>query len=184
MDLGNGGTAAYDAATGAATTETSTAWVSNASTIAVGNGSTTTRQITGVAAGSEDTGAVNLAQLKTVSALAAKHTTVSVGSQKATSDGTTVKGGNLEMVRTTKDGQTNYDVSLNKDIVLGQQEEHKGGSIVVNSVGTFKKYNSDGSSEEYPVKEAVKIDGTTVTVSRHDGSDADNDQRRHHLPEG
>ncbi len=104
MDLGNGGTAAYDAATGAATTETSTAWVSNASAIAVGNGSTTTRQITGVAAGSEDTDAVNLAQLKTVSALAAKHTTVSVGSQKATSDGTTVKGGNLEMVRTTKDG--------------------------------------------------------------------------------
>lgn len=60
VDLDNGGTAAYDAATGAATTETSTAWVSNASAIAVGNGSTTTRQITGVAAGSEDTDAVNL----------------------------------------------------------------------------------------------------------------------------
>lgn len=172
------GVKGYDAATGATTTETSTAWVANASAIAVGNGSTTTRQITGVAAGSEDTDAVNLAQLKTVSALAAKHTTVSVGNQKATSDGTTVKGGNLEMVRTTTEGQANYDVSLNKDIVLGQQEAHKGGSIVVNSVGTFKKQNSDGSSEEYPVKEAVKIDGTTVSVVKHDGSDADNDQRQ------
>lgn len=172
------GVKGYDAATGATTTETSTAWVANASAIAVGNGSTTTRQITGVAAGSEDTDAVNLAQLKTVSALAAKHTTVSVGNQKATSDGTTVKGGNLEMVRTTTEGQANYDVSLNKDIVLGQQEAHKGGAIVVNSVGTFKKQNSDGSSEEYPVKEAVKIDGTTVSVVKHDGSDADNDQRQ------
>lgn len=36
---------------------------------AVGNGTTDTRQITGVAAGSEDTDAVNVAQLKTASAL-------------------------------------------------------------------------------------------------------------------
>ena len=167
------GVTGYDAATGAATTETSTAWVSNASAIAVGNGSTTTRQITGVAAGSEDTDAVNLAQLKTVSAMAAKHTTVSVGSQKAMSDGNTVKGGNLEMVRTTKDGQANYDVSLSKDVVLGEQEENKGGSLVVNSVAQFR--TAPGSKDTYPVKEAVKIDGTTVSVVKNDGT---NDQRQ------
>ena len=39
-------------------------WTANANAIAVGNGSTTTRQITGVAAGTEDTDAVNVAQLK------------------------------------------------------------------------------------------------------------------------
>lgn len=172
------GVKGYDAALGATTTDTSTAWVSNANAIAVGNGSTTTRQITGVAAGSEDTDAVNLAQLKSVSALAAKHTTVSVGGNGATADNVLVKGGNLEMVRTTTDGQANYDVSLNKDITLGEQAENKGASLTVNSVGTFKKHNADGTTEEYPVKEAVKIDGTTVTVSKHDGSDADNDQRQ------
>ena len=143
-----------------------------------GNGSTLTRQITGVAAGSLDTDAVNLAQLKEVGKLAGKHTTVSVGGTHATADNTVVNGGNLEMTRTTSNGQANYDVSLNKDIVLGQQEENKGGSITVNSVGTFRKYDDQGNHTDYPMKEAVKIDGTTISVVKHDGSDGDNDQRQ------
>ena len=163
----------YDAATGAETTQTSAAWVSNANAIAVGNGSTLTRQITGVAAGSQDTDAVNLAQLKEVGKLAGKHTTVSVGGNKATADDTLVKGGNLELKRHTTDGQANYDVALSKDVVLGEQEEHKGGSLVVNSVAQFR--TAPGSKETYPVKEAVKIDGTTVSVVKNDGT---NDQRQ------
>ena len=172
------GTKGYDAATGAETTQASATWVANANAIAVGNGSTLTRQITGVAAGSLDTDAVNLAQLKEVGKLAGKHTTVSVGGTHATADNTVVNGGNLEMTRTTSNGQANYDVSLNKDIVLGQQEENKGGSITVNSVGTFRKYDDQGNHTDYPMKEAVKIDGTTVSVVKHDGSDGDNDQRQ------
>lgn len=167
------GTKGYDAATGAESTQTSATWVANANAIAVGNGSTLTRQITGVAAGSQDTDAVNLAQLKEVGKLAGKHTTVSVGGQKATADDTLVKGGNLELNRKTIDGQANYDVALNKDVVLGEQEEHKGGSLVVNSVAQFRK--APGSKETYPVKEAVKIDGTTVSVVKNDGT---NDQRQ------
>ncbi len=61
------GSKGYDVLTGNATTEASAAWVSNASAFAVGNdteGSLLTRQITGVAAGSLDTDAVNVAQLK------------------------------------------------------------------------------------------------------------------------
>ena len=172
------GTKGYDAATGAETTQASATWVANANAIAVGNGSTLTRQITGVAAGSLDTDAVNLAQLKEVGKLAGKHTTVSVGGTHATADNTVVNGGNLEMTRTTSNGQANYDVSLNKDIVLGQQEENKGGSITVNSVGTFRKYDDQGNHTDYPMKEAVKIDGTTISVVKHDGSDGDNDQRQ------
>ena len=167
------GAKGYDAATGAETTETSATWVSNANAIAVGNGSTLTRQITGVAAGSQDTDAVNLAQLKEVGKLAEKHTTVSVGNQKAAADNSPVKGGNLELTRTTANGQANYDVSLNKDVTLGEQEEDKGGSLVVNSVAQFRK--SPESSETVPVKEAVKIDGTTVSVVKNDGT---NDQRQ------
>ena len=43
---------------------TGTAWISNRNAIAVGNDDTVTRQITGVAAGSKDTDAANVAQLK------------------------------------------------------------------------------------------------------------------------
>ena len=167
------GVKGYDAATGAETTQTSAAWVANANAIAVGNGSTLTRQITGVAAGSQDTDAVNLAQLKEVGKLAGKHTTVSVGGQKADADDALVKGGNLELKRQTTGGQANYDVALSKDVVLGEQEEHKGGSLVVNSVAQFR--TAPGSKETYPVKEAVKIDGTTVSVVKNDGT---NDQRQ------
>ncbi|WP_298026972.1 ESPR-type extended signal peptide-containing protein [uncultured Dialister sp.] len=156
-------------------TSTGSAWEATDNAIAVGNDSTVTRQITGVAAGSLDTDAVNVAQLKAVDA---RHTTVSVGGEKAKADDTVVKGGNLEMIRATSNGQANYDVSLNKDIVLGQQEENKGGSIVINSVGTFRNYDDQGNYTDYPMKEAVKIDGTTISVVKHDGSDGDNDQRQ------
>ncbi|MBF7696510.1 ESPR-type extended signal peptide-containing protein, partial [Acinetobacter rathckeae] len=54
----------YDALTGANSTATSTTWQSNLGAISVGNGTTTTRQITSVAAGQADTDAVNVAQLK------------------------------------------------------------------------------------------------------------------------
>lgn len=82
-----------------------------------------TRQITNLAAGYEDTDAVNVAQLK---AVAGSHTTVSVGNTKVMADNTPVKGGNLELKRTTTNGQYNYDVSLNKDITLGTQDEKNG----------------------------------------------------------
>ena len=167
------GAKGYDAATGQETTQTSATWVSSANAVAVGNGSTLTRQITGVAAGSDDTDAVNLAQLKEVGKLAKKHTTVSVGNNKADADDSLVKGGNLELKRHTTDGQANYDVALSKDVILGEQEEHKGGSLVVNSVAQFR--TAPGSQETYPVKEAVKIDGTTVSVVKNDGT---NDQRQ------
>ncbi|WP_296959446.1 ESPR-type extended signal peptide-containing protein [uncultured Dialister sp.] len=149
---------------------TGSAWEATDNAIAVGNDSTTTRQITGVAAGSLDTDAVNVAQLRAVDA---RHTTVSVGGQKATADNTVVQGGNMELTRTTSNGQANFDVSLNKDVTLGKQEEDKGGSLVVNSVAQFRK--ESGSKETYPVKEAVKIDGTTVSVVKNDGT---NDQRQ------
>ena len=148
---------------------TGSAWEATDNAIAVGNDSKVTRQITGVAAGSLDTDAVNVAQLKAVDA---KHTTVSVGGTHATADNTAVKGGNLELTRTTN-GQANYDVALSKDVVLGEQKENKGGSLVVNSVAQFRK--APGSKETYPVKEAVKIDGTTVSVVKNDGT---NDQRQ------
>ena len=66
-------TSGYDVSTGAASTDTSTTWRANTAAVSVGN-STNTRQIVNVAAGSEDTDAVNVAQLKKVTANAASAT--------------------------------------------------------------------------------------------------------------
>ena len=63
--------AGYDVVTKEASTETSTAWKSTAAAVSVGDTTNNiTRQITGVAAGRQDTDAVNVAQLKQVAAAA------------------------------------------------------------------------------------------------------------------
>lgn len=134
-----------------------------------------TRQITNLAAGYEDTDAVNVAQLK---AVAGSHTTVSVGNTKVMADNTPVKGGNLELKRTTTNGQYNYDVSLNKDITLGTQDEKNGGSLTINTLGTFHEKDEQGNQKDVPIKEAVKIDGSTISIVKHDGTDGENDQRQ------
>ena len=168
---------AEKAAYGKGTTFTGSAWEATDNAIAVGNDSTTTRQITGVAAGSLDTDAVNVAQLRAVDA---KHTIVTVGGQSATEDNTPVNGGNLDLKRTTAtNGQETYDLSLDKNVTLGEQVENEGGKLTVNNVDKFKNYDKNGDSlPDTTVKEAVKIDGKTVSVVKHDGSDIDNDQRQ------
>lgn len=65
------GIAGYDPITKAASTDSSPTWKSTAAAISVGDSTGTTvltRQITNVAAGSEDTDAVNVAQLKRITA--------------------------------------------------------------------------------------------------------------------
>ena len=70
------------------------AWQSIGGAVSVGNAEVgITRQITGVAAGTEDTDAVNVAQLKSVQTEAAKHTTVVAGTNVTVDEGTNDKGG-------------------------------------------------------------------------------------------
>ncbi|MDB5885793.1 MAG: YadA-like protein, partial [Polaromonas sp.] len=57
----------YDPALGVASTSVAGAWKSTGAAVSVGSGTTLTRQITSVAAGSIDTDAVNVAQLKAAS---------------------------------------------------------------------------------------------------------------------
>ncbi|MFV0617018.1 ESPR-type extended signal peptide-containing protein [Megasphaera sp. WILCCON 0056] len=158
-------------------TSTGSAWEATDNAIAVGDDSTTTRQITGVAAGSLDTDVVNVAQLRAVDE---KHTIVTVGGQAVTADNTPVTGGNLDLKRTTAaNGQETYDLSLDKNVTLGEQAETKGGKLTVNNVDKFENYDEKGNRlPDTTVKEAVKIDGKTVSIVKHDGSDADNDQRQ------
>lgn len=107
------GAAGYDISTNAASTDTSSTWKATASAVSVGDvANDVTRQITSVAAGTNDTDAVNVAQLKkvetkisTVEADAKKHTTVVAG------DNTTVTSG------TNANGGAEYKVAVNKDLV-------------------------------------------------------------------
>ncbi|WP_303930034.1 S-layer homology domain-containing protein [Veillonella dispar] len=107
------GAAGYDISTKAASTDTSSTWKATASAVSVGDvANDVTRQIISVAAGTNDTDAVNVAQLKkvetkisTVEADAKKHTTVVAG------DNTTVTSG------TNANGGAEYKVAVNKDLV-------------------------------------------------------------------
>ncbi|UZG51070.1 S-layer homology domain-containing protein [Veillonella rogosae] len=107
------GAAGYDISTKAASTDTSSTWKATASAVSVGDvANNVTRQITSVAAGTDDTDAVNVAQLKKaeekindVEAEAKKHTTVVAG------DNTTVTAG------TNAAGGAEYKVAVNKDLV-------------------------------------------------------------------
>lgn len=107
------GAAGYDISTKAASTDTSSTWKATAAAVSVGDvANDVTRQITSVAAGTNDTDAVNVAQLKkvetkisSVEADAKKHTTVIAGDNTTVTPGTNANGG------------AEYKVAVNKDLV-------------------------------------------------------------------
>ena len=98
--------------------------------VSVGNADAT-RQITGVAAGTEDTDAVNVAQLKAVES---KITQVGAETQKHTSV-TAGKNISVSQKSTNAEGGKNYEVSLAKDIDLGQDGSIKAGNTIINKDG-------------------------------------------------
>ena len=100
------GAMGYDMLTKGDTTNTSTAWVSSANAIAVGNGSTLTRQITGVAAGSQDTDAVNVAQLKAAGFKVTTQNDGSISSSILNGDTLDFEGRDNAIVSTSKDSKT------------------------------------------------------------------------------
>ena len=100
------GAKGYDMLTKGNTTNTSTAWVSNANAIAVGNGSTLTRQITGVAAGSQDTDAVNVAQLKAAGFKVTTQNNGNISSSILNGDTLDFEGKDNAIVSTSKDSKT------------------------------------------------------------------------------
>lgn len=101
------GVAGYDLSTGAASTETSVAWKSTAAAVSVGDvDHKVTRQITGLAAGTADTDAVNVAQLKAVKGDASQAVTES---KKHSS---VVAGNNIKVTsQANAEGGTEYSVS-------------------------------------------------------------------------
>ena len=152
------GAAGYDISTKAASTDTSSTWKATASAVSVGDvANDVTRQITSVAAGTNDTDAVNVAQLKkvetkisTVEADAKKHTTVVAGDNTTVTPGTNANGG------------AEYKVAVNKDLVemssanFGKATDDVRARIDKDRASFFKGSENIGIS----ATEGVKIENT------------------------
>lgn len=149
---------------------TGNAWVSTSVALAVGKDADVTRQITGVAAGSKDTDAVNVAQLKKLAEKIDAAGTDTV---------TTVKGdGNYIKVTADPDNSHDYKISLDFDKLKTEI-----GSDTVTSVsgGDFVNVTNIGteSNREYKVdidkdklKAAIDTNTTNKSMSSefNDGS--------------
>ena len=117
-----------------------------------------TRQITNVAAGSLDTDAVNVAQLKQVQT---KHTQVTV--EGGTDAGTTAKDGtrtytgtNLKLNQLTdQNGATVYDLKLADTVTIGGKDGADGTNGVDGHIGVRGKDGEKGANG----RDAVSIDG-------------------------
>ena len=147
------GAAGYDPGTGTNSTDTSSVWKSTQAAVSVGDTSKNiTRQITGVAAGMEDTDAVNVAQLKKVAAKAAeeaaKHTTVTAGDY-------------VTVTETETNGQKNYTVS-------GPKIESTDGTVrITDKVENGKKvgYNLSVDTSSLGIEKTKVEEGDNVTVT-------------------
>lgn len=147
--------------------------------------STKDGEITFEATGLADTSLSNITNAgnTVINDIAAKAVKVSAEGTTPTDQnyvgGTNAEGNILANV-TTNNGAKVYDLKLNKDVVLGEKEAKKGGSITVNNVAQFRK--SPESTETYDVGEAVKIDGNTVSIVKVGTADAEtgetNEQRQ------
>lgn len=148
-------------------------WQANAAAVSVGDAATgLTRQITNVAAGTEDTDAVNVAQLKAVAnqatTEAAKHTTVEAGDYVTVTEITNNSGGTKYTVNGPAITSTDGTVKIEDKVVNGKKVGYN------LSVDTSKfnikdmhvkegtvTYDADGNG----TMELTHQDGTKATVT-------------------
>ena len=155
------GIAGYDPTTKLQSTETSSTWVATNAAVSVGDGTTVTRQITGVAAGWADTDAVNVAQLKKVAANAAS-SAVDAGKYSSV-----VAGDNITV---TKNAGANaakgdeYKVALNDKVRVADY-------IGVTNGPVMSKTGIDAAGNKITNVAAGSADTDAVNVSQLKGVD-------------
>ena len=157
------GAAGYDPGTGTNSTDTSSVWKSTQAAVSVGDTSKgITRQITGVAAGTEDTDAVNVAQLKKAktSIVAAASTEVRAGTNITSVDRTADPG----------DGHAIYTINAKDTVVTGGTATYAS-----NGAGTATLTNSDGTTATVTglqdrYTSSASLSGDTLNFTRNDGS--------------
>ena len=166
------GVAGYDLSTGAASTETSVAWKSTAAAVSVGDvDHEVTRQITGLAAGTADTDAVNVAQLKVVKGDASQAVTES---KKHSS---VVAGNNIKVTsQANAEGGTEYSVSTADNVSFSSvavgaasisQAGIQAGSQKITNVapGTISATSTDAvnGSQLYQTNQAVQQNSDDIS---------------------
>lgn len=133
------------------------------------------RQIINVGDATEDTDAVNLRQLKAVES---KITQAGAETQKHTSV-TAGKNISVSQNSTNAEGGKNYEVSLAKDIDLGQDGSIKAGNTTINKDGvttnTVKAGDTTINNDGLTIKGGPVITKTNVDV---------NNQQIHHVKDG
>ena len=177
------GVAGYDVVNKAASTDTSATWTSTLAAVSVGvptdgGAATATRQITGVAAGMQDTDAVNVAQLKQVAAAAedAGNTTLNFTGDDATAtiargNGQTlnITGGATEFttadnIGVVKDGDNALKVKLAKDLTMAD------GSIAFDNDVNLSSAGLSNGGQKITNVAAGEADTDAVNVSQLKGS--------------
>ena len=157
------GVAGYDPGTGTNSTDTSSVWKSTQAAVSVGDTSKgITRQITGVAAGTNDTDAVNVAQLRKAktSIVAAASTEVRAGTNITSVNKTADPG----------DGHAIYTINAKDTVVTGGTATYAS-----NGTGTATLTNSDGTTAtvtglQDSYTSSASLSGDTLNFTRNDGS--------------
>ncbi|WP_315555319.1 ESPR-type extended signal peptide-containing protein [Dialister invisus] len=157
------GVAGYDPGTGTNSTDTSSVWKSTQAAVSVGDTSKgITRQITGVAAGTNDTDAVNVAQLRKAktSIVAAASTEVRAGTNITSVNKTADPG----------DGHAIYTINAKDTVVTGGTATYAsngtGSATLINNDGTTATIT--GLQDRYT--SSASLNGDTLNFTRNDGS--------------
>lgn len=141
--------------------EDSFTWKANGGAVSVGS-SSMTRQIINVAAGTNDTDAVNVAQLK-----------------KALESLPIDAGPGIKVDKITKDGKTTYKISTN---ILGSETTTDTTTVTTNQTNTGSTGTSQGTTESTSTNTENAVTVSTETKATHFG--ADNNQKADVKPGG
>ncbi|MDO4179569.1 MAG: ESPR-type extended signal peptide-containing protein [Phascolarctobacterium sp.] len=188
------GVAGYDPITKAASTDESATWKSTLSAVSVGNvDNWYTRQITSVAAGTADTDAVNVAQLKQVADAVGNitnyvagdnitFTTNEAGDTVINSQGTTYVAGDNITITTNEAGESVINANItDKDTTYTQgqgitiDENNQISANLVQGSGIELTNNEDGSITISAVNSSTPAQSSTVAAGMA-GDDSFEDQ--------
>ncbi|MBP3195051.1 MAG: YadA-like family protein [Cardiobacteriaceae bacterium] len=145
----------YSPAKDDVSTENNYIWKATSAALAIGDTHDTnkiTRQITGVAAGSEDTDAVNVAQLKEAVKSGANFSPIKVSDDSGT-DFTVDSAGSLTIaggsnINTTADNSNTLTVSLNNNVDLGSSGSLQVGDTTINNNGKITGLTAGSAAGE------------------------------------
>ena len=152
------GVQGYNPATGRTnkySDQTGAVGTSTLAAVSVGNGTTATRQITGLAAGTADTDAVNVAQLKNVNL---KYAGDTGNSDVLLKDGTLKVKGDNNFISTSADGT---GITVTAKI---------GNPITANAAGKAEAPTTNGLATTTNVADAINASGWNVVSSNNGGS--------------